>query len=207
MKLKGSSCFEKDLWAYHYWLSDAVLGYNFAFIHSTTLSECIRIQEMLQLDFRGFQCGLHSRPNIYPCSLIEFLICHLMEPDRRNITAYKTYITLLLNSRTLLTWPNSWHLTAQLQMVRHIKFSWPPLPQVHCVWNKVGSALLWSWRSVLWNTAPFGLTEIQRGLMIMTSTRGVSIRLLLPLWCWWLRRKVRAYRSHHLGRHAQVQRR
>ena len=76
----------------------------------------------MQLDFRRF-CGLHSRPNIYPCSLIEFLICHLMEPDRRNITAYKTYITRLLNSRTLLTWPNSWHLTAQPQMVRHIKSS------------------------------------------------------------------------------------
>jgi hypothetical protein len=80
-------------------------GLYFPSIHSTILPESIRIQEKLLLDFREFY-GLHSRPNIYPRLLIEFSICHLTEPDRRNITGYETYTTLLSNSRTLLTWQN-----------------------------------------------------------------------------------------------------
>ena len=71
----------------------------FTSIRSTTLPEFIRILETLLLNFRRFY-GLHSRPNIYPRSLIKFSICHLTVPDRWNITVYKTCTTLLSNSRT-----------------------------------------------------------------------------------------------------------
>lgn len=137
-KQKESSCFVNDLWEITTNQSKGITSHPFTAQSHPNASGFRR---------RGFY-GLHSQRNICPRLSTKFSICHLTKPDRRNITAYKTYTTLLSISWTLLTWPNSWHLATQLQKVCRINAQ-PSHPHVHCVWNKVGSASLGSWPNAL----------------------------------------------------------